>query len=247
MKKILIIIALGLVVLINNLKAQDSSKVTFKVTTDLISSYIWRGVLSSYNPNFQPTLAIVVGGLEVGVWGSSDFSAKYKEVDPYIAYTIKNLIKITATDYDWNLIGVNNTDAYFIYKNSTTGHIFEGSIAYLGTEKFPFSVSINTMLYGADKKYDKTLGYQDVTKQNYSTYIELGYAFKKFSILAGLTPWNGYYGAGYGKIDGFAVCNLGISSQRTIKVSKDFEIPLKGSLIVNPQAQNIHFVIGITL
>jgi hypothetical protein len=63
----------------------------------------------------------------------------------------------------------------------------------------------------------------------------------------GVTPANGYYGAGYGKIDGFAVCNLGLSSVRNIKISPDFVLPLKGSIFVNPQAESIHFVIGITL
>ena len=244
MKKIIIVIALGSLIVINSIKAQDTtkSKVSFKVTTDLVSSYIWRGTIGSKNPNFQPTLAVVAGDLEIGVWGSSDFMGTYKEVDPYISYTIKSLIKITATDYDWNFIDpTGKSIPYFDYKNKTTGHIFEGSLAFLGTEKFPLSVSLNTMFYGADKKAT------DITKQNYSTYVELGYAFKKFSVFAGVTPWNGYYGSGYGVIDGFAVCNLGVSSQRTIKVSKDFELPIKGSVIVNPQAQNIHFVIGITL
>jgi len=223
-------------------------KVTFKATTDVVSSYIWRGTIASPNPNIQPTLAIDAGGLEVGVWGSTDFLGSYKEVDPYISYTLKTF-KATFTDYDWNFKSptTGNPISYFDYKNKTTGHIFEGSIAFLGTEKFPLSIAINTMIYGNDKKFSKTLGAQDSSKQNYSTYIELGYTFKQFSVLLGVTPSDGYYGDGYGKVGGFSVCNIGISSSRNIKFSKDFEMPLKASLFINPQAENIFFVLGITL
>jgi hypothetical protein len=216
-------------------------KTNFKVTTDIVSSYIWRGTVGSPDPNIQPTLAIVSGGFEFGVWGSTDYRASYKELDPYLAYTLKNF-KIGITDYDWSFAN----KSYFDYKNSTTDHILEVSLSFLGTENLPLSISLNTMIYGADKKWDKNLdGYS--TKQNYSTYIEFGYALRDFNVFLGVTPANGYYGAGYGKIDGFAVCNLGLTSVRNIKISPDFSIPLKGTVYVNPQAESIYFVIGITI
>jgi hypothetical protein len=108
------------------------------------------------------------------------------------------------------------------------------------------SIALNTMFYGADKKWDKP-SESFSTKQNYSTYIELGYAFGKSGFFMGMTPSNGYYGAGYGKVAGFSVCNLGFASTRTIKITPDFELPLKGIIYVNPQAKSIHFVIGLTL
>jgi hypothetical protein len=222
-------------------ESEEVSKVNFKVTSDVVSSYIWRGTVGSLNPNIQPTLAVVAGGFEAGVWGSTDFLGSYKEVDPYLAYTVKSF-RFCITDYDWTF----NSTSYFNYKNSETNHILEGTIGFLGTEKFPLSVTLNTMIYGSDKKWDKEASTFS-SKQNYSTYIELGYAFGKSSVFLGVTPSNSYYGAGYGKVDGFAVCNLGLSSTRSIKITPDFELPLKGSLIVNPQAESIHFVIGLTL
>jgi hypothetical protein len=216
-------------------------KINFKVTTDVVSTYIWRGTVASLNPNIQPTLAIVSGGFELGVWGSTDYRASYKELDPYLAYTVKSF-KIMLTDYDWTFAN----PSYFDYKKASTDHILEASLSFLGTEKIPLSISVNTMIYGADKKWDKSS--EDFsTEQNYSTYIELGWAFKSCNIFFGVTPSNGYYGAGYGKVDGFAVCNLGLSSVRNIKITPDFQLPLKGTLYVNPQAESIHFVIGITL
>ena len=220
--------------------AGQAGKATIKVTTDIVSSYIWRGTVASLNPNIQPTFAVDAGGLEVGVWGSTDFLASYKEVDPYVTYTISTF-KIGITDYDWTF----RNPSYFDYKNATTDHIIEGSLSYLGTDKLPLSISLNTMVYGADKKWDKNTGTFS-TKQNFSTYVEFGWAFKDLSVFLGVTPGNGYYGAGYGRIDGFAVCNLGVTSTRNIKITNDFSLPLKGTIYINPQAENIHFVIATT-
>jgi hypothetical protein len=216
-------------------------KVSIKLTTDIVSSFIWRGTVGNINPNIQPTLALVSGGLEVGVWGSTDFLGSYKEVDPYLTFIAK-YFKIGITDYTWTF----NSTSYFNYKNSNTNHIIEGTLGFLGTESFPVSFTLNTMFYGADKKWDaSSKGFSG--KQNYSTYIEVGYTFGKSNVFLGVTPSNGYYGAGYGKIDGFAVCNLGMTSTRSIKVTPDFELPIKGIVYINPQAESIHFVIGLTL
>jgi hypothetical protein len=215
-------------------------KASFKVTTDVVSTYIWRGTVGSSNPNIQPTLAVVYGGLEAGVWGSTDFLASYKEFDTYISYTA-GWLKVTVTDYDWTF----NTSTYLNYKRDETNHILEGSLTFLGTESFPVSIAINTMFYGADKKWDKE-SESFSRKQNYSTYIELGYAFGSSSVFLGMTPSNGYYGAGYGNIDGFSVCNIGLTSVRNIKITPDFALPLKGTVYLNPQAESVHFVIGMT-
>ncbi|HEY5498935.1 MAG TPA: hypothetical protein VIK20_00980, partial [Bacteroidales bacterium] len=71
-------------------KAQETSPVlSYKVTADLVSSYVWRGVLSTATPtpNVQPSLAFVKGALELGAWGSTDFIGSYKEIDLYASYT----------------------------------------------------------------------------------------------------------------------------------------------------------------
>jgi hypothetical protein len=219
----------------------EKKLIDFKITTDVVSQYIWRGTVASLNPNIQPTIALVAGNLEAGVWGSTDFLASYKELDPYIAYTVKSF-KIAVTDYDWSF----SNSSYFNYKNSSTDHIVEVSLTFLGTTKLPLNVTLNTMAYGADKRWNKiTDSFSD--KQNYSTYLELSWSFQPCTIYVGMTPHNGYYGAGYGKVDGFAICNLGISSTRSIKITPDFSLPLKGSFYVNPQAESAHLVIGITL
>lgn len=237
-------------------KAQTSDSIStspFKVTADLVSSYVWRGVpcpgmhtvgnnsFFSLAPNFQPTLAFTKGHLEIGAWGSTDFQGGYKEVDLYASY-VAGPLKFTLTDYDWNF-----GTRYFNYKSKETGHIFEGSVGYTGPESFPMSVSANVMFAGADKKWNKALGIQDPGKQAYSTYVEFGYAFKYFSPFLGVTPSDGYYGDGYGGVKGFGIVNLGITSTKALKISDSFSLPLKATFGVNPQKEDIYLVFGITL
>ena len=220
----------------------------FKVTADLVSSYYWRGVVSSYTPNFQPTFSFTKGNLEIGIWGSTSFDGKYKEADLYASYTMGPL-KITVTDYDWYFYA----SKYFDYKSKTTGHIFEGTIGYNGPATFPISITANAMFAGADKKFDANSSVspftginQDPSKQAYSTYIEFGYAFKYCSPFLGITPADGYYGDGYGGNTGFSVCNVGITSIKNLKISDAFSLPLKATLGFNPQKEDVYLVFGIT-
>jgi hypothetical protein len=221
----------------------------FKVTADLVSHYVWRGSMAtgSPTPNFQPTLAYTKANFEIGIWGSTDFVGSYKEVDPYVTYTAGH-IKIVLTDYDWNF----NHSNYFNYKNSETGHMFEGAIGFTGTDAFPVSVTWNTMFYGFDKKSG------DSTKQAFSTYIELGYTKGVASLFFGFTPWSGYYNNyGLTNFDSgaskktFSIVNIGASVTKALKITETFSLPLKATLVINPSAtysrnDYIHLIFGIT-
>jgi len=229
-------------------KSQDSKKITIKTSADLVSSYIWRGVpcctdqngKSVLAPHIQPTLAFDLGGFELGAWGSSDFSGSYKEMDLYASYSVKG-VTATFTDYFWDPTWA--TKSYFSYKNETTGHVLEGSLGYKG-EKVPISILVATMFYGADKKSE------DPTKNNFSTYIELGYTFKvkdnTFDAIMGMTPTDGFYGDGYGNVTGFGVVNLGLTASKKIQLSEKYSTTLRSSLIFNPQQEKSYLVVGIT-
>ena len=221
----------------------------FKVTGDLVSHYLWRGSMAtgSPTPTFQPTLAFTKGSFEIGVWGSTDFVGSYKEVDPYITVTHGHL-KLAFTDYNWNFSHAN----YFNYKNSETGHRFEGTVGFTGTEAFPVSITWNTMFYGLDKKSD------DSTKQAFSTYIELGYSRGAANIFFGFTPWASYYN-NYGTTTfdpgankkTFSVVNIGATVTKALKITETYSLPLMATLVINPAAtysrnDYIHLVFGIT-
>jgi hypothetical protein len=80
-----------------------------------------------------------------------------------------------------------------------------------------------TNFYGSDPIRLNT----DGTRKDiqYSTYAELGYAFKKFDAFIGFNLTNpeensgetGFYG------DTFGVVNLGITTNRNVKITKNFD------------------------
>jgi hypothetical protein len=256
--KVLAIVAF-MVASFSTLKAQD----TLKATAELVSHYVWRGSMAtgSPTPNFQPTFAYGHGSLEIGVWGSTDFPGSYKEVDPYISYGF-GALKITVTDYNWNFTHAN----YFNYKESETGHMLEGSIGYSGPSSLPLTVSLNTIFYGYDQKgnsHDLTGNITnqagaDSAKQAYSTYIELGYTKGAIAYFFGFTPMAGYYNNyGFTAFDptkskkSFSIVNIGGTFSRSIKITNDFSLPVRATLVLNPSAtysrnDYLHLVFGIT-
>ena len=232
-----------------NTFAQNKSEFSLKASAELVSSYIWRGspAYSSNNgqaflaPNIQPTLGFVFGGLEVGAWGSTDFTGGYQEMDLYAAYSFKG-ITATFTDYYWDANWLNNR--YFDYDSKTTGHIVELMLMY----KFsgiPLSLTASSFVFGADKKFDTNIGAFDPEKNNYSAYFEVGYNVKGADLFLGVTPTDGYYGDYYGGYGGFAVVNMGITGYKTLKIG-DLELPVKGTLAFNPQHEKAYIVFGIT-
>lgn len=247
-------IACILIVVVQFAKSQEKSKFSIKTSAELVSSYIWRGSpsYSSFNsqtilaPNIQPTLAFVNGSFEVGAWGSTDFTGSYQEMDLYALYTYKG-ITATVTDYFWDANWVSKP--YFNYKSETTGHIIEGALAYTFT-KIPLKITLATMLYGADKK---PVGEEEdaTPENNYSTYVEMGYSFNvneyNFDTFLGMTPADGFYGDGYGKVTGFGVVNVGLTGYKKLKLSEKFETTLRSSLIFNPQQEKAYLVLGISL
>lgn len=249
-KLILVILIAACSFYIPDLNAQSDDQASpLRVTVDLVSHYIWRGSLATVRPtpNFQPTLVFTKGNFEIGLWGSTDVTGSYKELDPYVFLTAGH-IKFGVTDYNWNFSQAD----YFNFKNSETGHMLEGTVGFTGTENFPVSVTWNTMFYGFDK-YPA-----DSTRQAYSTYVEVNYSNGPVSVFLGFTPWSGYYN-NYGLTSfdpdapgkTFSIVNIGASVTKSLKISDTFSLPLKATLAINPSAtysrnDYIHLVFGIT-
>lgn len=222
---------------------EPKSKYSINSTLDITNTYIWRGTVSDQSPNLQPGMSVSRGAFTLGTWASGNFTGTYKEVDLYLSYAIKNFT-ITLNDYCWSPL-IDGTP-YFDYDNETTGHIFEGLVNYKGSEKFPLTLTLATMFYGADKKLHKFDPVHGNTYTNqYSTYFECSYTFKlkdnPLDIVIGLTPQEGYYGNNYG------VTNIGFTSYRKIKISEHYELPIKGNLIFNPQASRVYFMLTASL
>jgi hypothetical protein len=223
----------------------------FSLGADLVSRYIWRGKDYGNSPSIQPNVAFSVAGLKIGVWGSygvvpRDSSGNYAEIDPYISYTWK-WFTIGITDYFFpNGQTPNYNNRYFNYDSKSTGHGFEGCLTFTGPEKFPLQFFIGTVFYGADKGKDSTGVYGLGTNNNYSTYIEISYPFTVKGI--GVKPFVGGipYGSGwYGPYGG--IVNAGVTVSKSIRISKEYELPVFTSVISNPQGQSVFLVFGVSL
>lgn len=221
-----------------NAFAQDEEKsLSADLSVDIVSRYIWRGINLSESPALQPTLGLSFKNFTLGTWSSYTLSREIiQEVDLFLSYE-REYLTITINNYYNTLDTLGFNGNYFDMNKATTPHILEGMITLSGPESFPLSLTAATMFWGNDRQEDG--------KNFYSTYLELGYPFKvqetEFATFIGITPTNGLYG------DKFGIVNMGLSATKSIVVTENFSIPIKGSFMLNPQQEKVYFVISLTL
>lgn len=215
--------------------ATADTKGSLGLSVDVVSRYVWRGLLYNPSPNIQPTLSYTYGGFSIGSWASYGLSDKYAEVDFFASYTKGPLTFLVYDYYTENEIDLEAND-FFNYKDKTTGHALEGSVFYTGGDAFPIKLTAAMFFYGADRLADGD--------QAYSSYFELGYPFKvaeqPLDVFIGATPQEGLYNSDA------AVVNLGVSTSKQLEISDRFKLPIKATLSVNPSADNIFFVVAMT-
>jgi hypothetical protein len=233
MKKI-VLLAIGLVASATTY-AQETVETT--ISSDVVSSYIWRGQ-DLGSAAIQPTLGVGYKGLSLSAWGSYGIAdpADTKEFDLTLAYTIGGL-NIGITDYWFNAGGLDPDGRYFKYDAHGTNHVFEANVGY----DFGFaSVQWYTNFTGND-------GINKDGKRAYSSYAEIAVPFKLATVdwtaRAGAVPYcTTFYGT-----TGFAVTHLSLQATKDIKVTDAFSIPVFGQVIANPCTQKAYLVLGLTL
>lgn len=233
MKKI-VLLAIGLVASATTY-AQETVETT--ISSDVVSSYIWRGQ-DLGSAAIQPTLGVGYKGLSLSAWGSYGIAdpADAKEFDLTLAYTLDGL-NIGITDYWFNAGGLDPDGRYFKYDAHGTNHVFEANVGY----DFGFaSVQWYTNFTGND-------GINKDGKRAYSSYAEIAVPFKLATVdwtaRAGAVPYcTTFYGT-----TGFAVTHLSLQATKDIKVTDAFSIPVFGQVIANPCTQKAYLVLGLTL
>jgi hypothetical protein len=245
---------IGMILLLSTtvaaLQAQDATgESSWKVNlgSDIVSSYVWRGTAFGHSPAIQPTLSLAGHNFEIGCWGSAATNNDFKEVDLYAKYTVKGLT-LTVTDYyvpSADGVPLSPDNRFFMYADKETAHTLEASLQFTGPESFPIRVLGGVFLYGNDKRWGYDIAKDSTNSSYYSAYVEAGYTFalknNTLDLFLGMTPKAGAYGNGAGLV------NAGLSVSRNIRITNDFDLPVKGSLIVNPQASEVYFVFGITI
>ncbi|MFZ4520717.1 MAG: TorF family putative porin [Bacteroidales bacterium] len=244
----------------NKVEEKSGSNATFSAGADLVSRYIWRGADYGNSPAIQPAVAFSVAGFKAGFWGSyglGQYSKKindstvanmgnYAEFDMYLSYSLKGFT-IMAYDYFMpNSLSPNTGNKYFNFNKASTGHTLEVCLSWAGPEKFPLQLFAGTLVYGADKDKDANGVLGAGSDNNYSTYFEAAYQFNVKGF--GVKPFVGgipFGSAWYGPYGG--VVNAGFTVSKSIVLSKEYSLPVFGSVITNPQAESVYMVFGISL
>jgi Bacterial protein of unknown function (Gcw_chp) len=226
-KRILIaaIVGLGLLQFIS-VFSQEGSESGFSVGSDFYSSYIWRGTKYGSGPAVQPSMKYSKDWLTIGAWGSFDFS-EYQEVDIFFSVALPAGFNLGITDYYFP--GFEYSD----YSEASGSHAFELNGGFTAgnfnlTANYIFNKAGGAGSSGGDK------------------YFQAGYSFKFFNIFLGAGDGWHTYDSETGESN-FALCNLGIGTSRTIKVTDSFNIPVTGQLIFNPDKNQMFLVVGFTL
>lgn len=215
----------GLAVLVifctTRLQAQDEdANPNFSVGADLYSNYIWRGTKYGQGPAVQPSVKFVTGAFTIGVWGSFDASG-YAETDPYISLSLPAGLSVGLTDYYYPSLPLFETS------DTTGSHALEINGSFI---KGGLSLSANYIVNQAG----------GAASAGGDKYFQAGYAFSSFNLFVGA-------GDGWHTSDGrFALCNLGLGTSKTIKITETFSIPVNGQIILNPEREQLFIVAGFS-
>lgn len=221
------------------LTAQEpgTEKSPVNIGADLSTAYIWRGIELGNGPAIQPWGELSLKGFAFGTWGSYEIAGNFNEIDLYARYTLKSF---SVSFVDLFFPGYEGLDQnYFNFKNSTTGHCSEVGLSFNGNEKFPLSIYGGIIVYGRaiDTNPD------DPESINHSAYVELKYTISKgdytFNIFSGMCTGKSLL---YGTTRA-GVCNLGASSQKTIKITDTFSVPFKVALTSNPVMKKAYLTV----
>lgn len=218
-------------------QSQDSiRRHTFDVSLDVYSQHLWRGFANGTSVSFQPSVEYNYYNFTAGAWGAWCPDGSYTELDLYLQYS-KASFTLTLYDYFCPVNPVRNFEFFEISKGKTR-HTFDLNLEYADPEKHPFSLLVATMLYGDDLNPETGNNY-------YSTYIEPAAGFDigkvRLKVFAGLTPVKSYYASQA------AFVNTGVSVSRAFRITGKFSLPVKASLVHNPDKGNTWFSLGINL
>ena len=232
---------------------------------DIVSRYLWRG--QCWGGDYiaiQPTIEYAVTSkLTMGFWATTNFkndyfypdgitSGKgYQEINFYATYQVNDFLQLQVWDYYWpsvkRVTGIDN--GFFNYGKDGVKTV--DAIAYFDFSegyKYPFNATVSTFVAGNDFRYDSN---GENAKQNFTTYVELGYTFSLFeksSIIAlkgiefnpvigtVLNNKAGYYS--YGDYDKVSFINMGIKATKEINLGKGITMPLSLNYVHNGASQN---------
>jgi uncharacterized protein (TIGR02001 family) len=228
MKKATLLLIASILLLGSYSTSAQETASSWSTGLDLYTSYVWRGTKFGTGPSFQPGIKYSYKGLTIGAWGAYSFSnSKFNTKDSVVvdAYMEADLYASYALS-----LGEKSSLTF-----SVTDYFFPGEGSkYLNGDSHYFEPSLSLAVGRLS-----LLGAYMTNAED--TYLEAGFNAGPVSLFVGA-------GDGQYTIDQkFNVCNVGLKSSKEIKLSETFSIPVSGSVIFNPSAEQFHIVVGISL
>lgn len=245
--------------------SNESNEKKLSLSLDIVNRYLWRG--QCWGGDYvavQPTIEYALNSKwTLGFWATTNFKNDYfyadgvsaykgyQEIDFYVTYQINDFLQFQLWDYYWPSVskveGVNN--GFFNYGNDGVKTVdamlcFDFSEGY----KLPFNATISTLVAGNDFRYD-TNG--ENPKQNFTTYLELGYTFTFFEnaqwkplqdieiapvLGAVLNNKAAYYS--YADYDKVSFVNLGLTASKEFELGKGITMPISLNYTHNGATKN---------
>ncbi len=201
------------------------SKAQFSVGADVVSNYVFRGVLQDGGQGaIQPSIEYAAGNFTIGTWGSyATGDGTIVEADMYMSYALSDKFSVGLTDYYYP------SGSWFELDEDSTTHSFEINLNYTPGK---FSLSGNYIVNNSTNTQDG------------SYYIEAGYAFNDMVSLA-VGGGNGWMTKNFG--DEFEICNICLTVTKEIAITDRFSVPVFGQAILNPNTEAYHIVFGFSL
>ncbi len=208
------------------LNAQTSGKLEPNIGMDLVSRYIWRGVLLSNGAAFQPFMEWGNDRITLGAWGSATVSPfAFQETDLYFNVHLGRF-SLGLVDY-FTYAEQEVVSDFFNWRVQETGHVLEFLASYETEGAFPLKLSAGYNLLGADEL--NTLHFTAQLSRNtgpYNTSFELGY-----------TPTRGYYHE-----TKRGITHAGIQVSKDLVVSESLSLPFQVGLVFNPMYNQLYMV-----
>lgn len=231
-----------------NAQDSDSSSVSVDAGLDVYSSYVFRGVKFGTGPAFQPWVELGAGNFAVGAWGSASAGDdEATEMDLYLSYSFDFGLSLGVTDYYYPVNpgydddGVFSTGEFFNYNfgDSVAAHALEINLGY---EIGNLSLSANYIPLAS------------AVTDGGDMYFEAAYAFGNTSVFLGAgNGWHTYdeFPSLYDQEDDsfddvFGVVNVGVSTSKEVEITEKFSLPISGSVIVNPNQEQLYITVGVS-
>ena len=220
MKKLLFI-TLG-IAFFTGMKAQELS-----VGLDFYNRYVFRGVDFGDSPSLQPSITFTAGNFTLGAWGAYSTgngitNGGFGEADLYASYAFDFGLSLGATSYYYP------GTSWFELDEGVSSHAIELNLGY---EVSNFSFAANYIVNDSREGAGAEGG---------DMYFELGYGAGPVDLFVGA-------GDGWHTTNGnFQVVNIGIGTSKDIQITETFAIPMSGAVILNPNSEQLHLVVGIS-